>query len=778
MDTATTETPQEQAPDAYADKDAIKNLVKKRVEEWSKPRPRYPFLMAAERNIHYKHGNQWIVPMGNGTIGWRPVVNKRGGPLPVTNVFSSVLKTFSSLLARFEPVIHYRPATMEPEDQATADVASRVNEVVEDEVEITPIRQMLAEWVTLPGGAWLESGYDNDRRHGVVPIPMERCPACGTTQGPQAEPVCIQCQGPTTPALDQYGSPLTIAMPRGKMFAEIVSLFEMLFDPHATDPTKHRVLVRMKSLDPDEAKARWKDFADQIQADSTPYTRLTADALSQIVPNVDDGAGSARQLNNYGATGSRVTEYWYWSLPTEAYPEGLLAICLGRSQSLLVWSGPLPYYAKRADGTTDPFLPFVFFPQELVPGSAWPKTVANDVALKQKLRNQFERQIVEMAAKMANPVWTNPLGSNVRAFTGEVGHVIEFNPTMAHKPERHNGLPLNGSMIEYMDRIDESIQELANIFDVMSGNRPTGVSAGISLQILKERGESRFGPMFILWNHAWAQWSRQNIEIFRLYATEERLLRLKGRDGTWEVQKFMGADLAGRVDVVPEAGVTMPRSTMTDRAEIEQAAMLGAINVAGNHRDRLAYLRAIGKSDLFMPDMSKDTKRAFMENEAFEQLSQHPAVQAITPEAVATMKAFIQQAQLSGAGPVVALQEVERAFEGLGMAIPTVKPSIDGHAVHADEQRNFAKSERFDALHPAVQTLVELHIAGHDYLVQQALQPMVDARQGTNPGGGFMQAPGPRPGGPPSTSAMRGGSSESRMQGDQREQERRMSAVG
>lgn len=771
--------PAEPTVDAYADKEAIKRLVKQRIESWSNPRPRFPFLMAAERNIHYKHGNQWIVPLGGGNVGWRPAILKKGTPQPVTNVFSSTLKTFSSLLARFEPVVNYRPATAEPADQATADVASRVNEVCEDEVKITPIRQLLAEWVTYTGGAWLETGYDNDPRYGMRDVPM--CPGCQAQAPMEAATPPAPPDGMADPAMMGMGPPCpecgtamaeqNVPMPRGAMSTDVVSLFEMLFDPLVTDPTKHRALCRIRSFSPEDAKARWKDLADQITPDSTPQTRLTADALSMITPNVDANP-SQQLLSSAGGVNSRVTEFWYSQLPDATYPEGLLAITIGRSQRLLAWSGPLPYYAMRADGSKDPFLNYVFFPQEFIPGSAWPNTVANDVALKQKQRNKFESAIEQMAGRMANPIWIWAQGANVRSMSGEIGQIVEWSGLTAHgEPKRVQGLPINPSMVNYIDRIDSEIQDLANIFDVMSGNRPEGISAGISLQILKERGESRFGPMFILWNHAWAEWSRQMIEIFRQHATEERLLAIKGRDGAWEVKKFMGADLQGRVNVVPEAGATMPRSTMTERAEMEQAATIGAINPAGNIEDRIAYLTAMGMLHKFMPGMALDTKRAFMENEAFEQLSQMPEVQAIRPDQVAALRQFVQQAQLTS-GPVVALQQIEAQFQGLGIALPTVRPAIDDHAVHGREQRNFAKSERFDALHQAVQVLVELHIGVHDYLAAQQMQAVTAARQGTNPAGGFMAPPGPR------QAPMSAGSSPQRMDGDNQEMESKMARMG
>lgn len=782
MDATTDPQPQpaQQNADPYADADAIKALVKKRVDQWGKPRPRYPYLMAAERNIHYKHGNQWIVPLADGMIGWRPMALKKGTPTPVTNLYASTMKTFASLLARFEPSLHYRPATQEPEDQATADVSSRVIEVVEDEVQITPIRQILAEWVTHTGGAWLESGYDPDPRYGTVPVPMQVCPECGP-QGPidpSMASISDLIGGPPCPECGIAMAEQDVQMPRGRQFTEVVSLFEMLFDPMVTDPTKHRTLIRLKSYDVDEARQRWDAYKDQIQADSIGSTRLSADALTQITPNVDDGPMSRWYQQGYAQPPNRVTEYWYWQLPDATYPDGLLAIMIGRNQNVCVYKGPLPYYATRADGSRDYFLPFQFFAQEYVPGSAWPKTVANDVVHLQKELNIIQSKIRQMIGTMANAIWMVPQGSNLRTLTGIDGQIVEYNNLTqgGRPPTREQGLPINMSLIEYRQMLKAELQELASIFDVMSGNRPEGVSAGISLQILKERGESRFGPMFILWNHAWAEWSRQQIEIFRLHATEERLLRIKGRDGAWEVKKFMASDLKGRIDVVPEATMTMPRSTLTDRAEMEQLAAAGAIQPQTNVEHQIAYLTVMGKLHVVMPGMQVATKRAFMENEGFEALAADPVIQQIPPEVVLELKNAIATAP----DPVMAQMGAAKFLASLGVQakVPEVKPAIDDHAIHGREQRNFAQSERFDALPPVVQTLVELHLAAHDFLRGQAIAMMQNGPMNMKPAAGFLAPPGPRPGSQASTSAMRGGSSPARVEGDYREQEERMARTG
>ena len=268
---------------------------------------------------------------------------------------------------------------------------------------------------------------------------------------------------------------------------------------------------------------------------------------------------------------------------------------------------------------------------------------------------------------------------------------------------------------------DKDFDELAATFDIVKGARPEGVSAGIALQILQERGLSRYGPLFINWEASWAEWARQAIEIFRQYATEARLLKIKGRDGRWQVQKFVGADLQGRVDCIPEAGSSMPRSTLLDRAEMEQLAAMRVINPL-DPETQFKFLEVYGRTNL-LPSMAADTKNAMMENEAFEALAQSPAMAMLPDEAVGQLE-------------LLPYPMLMAEFEAIGVKVPKVSAALDGHAVHSREHATYGKTETFRHLPRAIQVLLEKHKAYHDELM---IQQMAAVRTGGPVQGGYMQ---------------------------------------
>ena len=686
--------------DAYADHAEIKALILRKRTEWAKGRE--PFIRAAYRNLLFYRGTQWV--KWDRTINrWRPAPLPRNTPTPVTNVFASTMDALTAIFARVEPTLNFQPGSAdEPADRATADVAIRAIKVVEDEVNIRSNRQMLAMWVGLTGQAWLETGYDPDPIHGMR-----------TIQGTDAQ-----------------GLPTEEQVPIGKIYVDVVSIFEMYFDAAVTDWDKQRAYLREKSVSLDEAKARWPQLRDTItpnvMADSESWY---GDSLPVLGPQIEENqtgrlaqAGATRPLN------TRVTEQWYWQLPNDIYPDGLLAILLGRQH--MAYAGPLPYAAQSPDGTRRPFLPHIFFPQKLVPGSGFAKTVADDIAMKQSQRNRWESIIEACGMRMGSPVWLKPSGANVTNLTGDPGNIVTYNAEgpNAAKPERIPGQGIPLSFIQMIKVIDESIEELAATFDVIKGARPEGVSAGIALQILQERGMSRYAPLFILWEQAWAKWARQALEIFREFATEPRLLRIKGRDGSWQVQKFLGADLQGSVDVIPEAASSMPRSSLLDRAEMEQLAAMRVIDV-NDPEVRWKFLEVYGRTNL-TPSMAADTKNAIRENEAFEALAQDPTLAQAIPEDVEALRVMPY--------PLIVSQMTLR-----GVKLPRVRPAVDDHVIHAREIRAWLKSESSQKLPEIIQVMGEQHAAYHQELLQLQAQAIQTGGSTLPVQGGYFSRPAP-----------------------------------
>ena len=224
---------------------------------------------------------------------------------------------------------------------------------------------------------------------------------------------------------------------------------------------------------------------------------------------------------------------------------------------------------------------------------------------------------------------------------------------------------------------------------------------------------------------------------------------------------YIGADLQGRTDCIAEAGSSTPRSTLADRAEIEQLMAYGVLS-AQDPETQGQILDLYGKSD-WLKSMTRDTKNAVMEDEAFRELAAMPIWQHANPDDVTGLEQMPTYPEA-----VVAMQAwQEQLHAKIGMMgqpliqWPKVHAALDGHAVHSREHGNFGKSESFRKFPDIVQVMVEKHKAYHDQLLIQQMA----AVQGGQIQGGFMQ---PAPGGamPTQQQAMNTSSSGRRMTGE------------
>ena len=288
---------------------------------------------------------------------FRPVsVQKYSGPRPVTNLFSSHMNAFCATLARIEPTLTFRPATDDPEDRATAEVAHRAIEVCEDECDVRNVRQELSQWVGYTGGAWLESGYD--------PRPSTGCAWCRTMRVRRAARRARRAArgrapravAPPCPRWTRRASPSAMTSRSGACIPRCARSSRCIFDAaHTNWKTGVREYGRKKSSDRVTLERRWgKDAVEGVTSD----TGLTVGeayqdqlpTLAGYQPEIGPGAGL---LSRTGLLTQRISEFYYWALPTDDYPEGVLAVVLGGTEGRA--PRPLPYAddagkAVSADG--------------------------------------------------------------------------------------------------------------------------------------------------------------------------------------------------------------------------------------------------------------------------------------------------------------------------------------------------------------------------------------------------------------------------------------------
>ena len=578
---------------------------------------RHEIERAALRNVLFYLGVQWIKYDPELRI-WRPLGLKKTTPRPVTNKFAALANTTVSSLVGYRVPITFGPSSFDEEDIAAANVADKINTIIEREAEQRRLKPLVARWVALTGNAFVINSYDtgpdggttfiqsemDQAGHTFQPLEIEEangvCPECG----PQMDPM-TGMPGPTAwrPALDEQGQPVGVEYPRGRFYSEVKPLFSCHFDsevPHLSE-SGHFLVSELRSREWVE-----KTYGSGVaqKAKEAPHSEPYTNYVETLAYSTALGGRIWGQVTNTRQERVRVRRMWLKPHPEYA-PGGIYATLVGDE---VIEATAWPYHTEREE----PFLNIVHFGFDLVPGRLLYKTRLDDVAPKQEQRNRIEAILELHSIRMANSVWVVPEGTGVSRLTGEQGQLIKYSPMPnVPPPTRIPGDNAASYLINWLPFLDMEMDMLMSQSEVDRGNTPRGVSAYSAIQYLDERSQAGQSSLLDNWSLGWMEWSRQMIDIWREYADEERTSSTGM--GKWEMAKFSKAHMIGGVDISVELGQNRPRTQVGRRAVADQAIRLGLANPFDPY-ERIRLLELIGIPEL-MEDHKIDQQQAAEEND-------------------------------------------------------------------------------------------------------------------------------------------------------------------
>jgi predicted nucleic acid-binding Zn-ribbon protein len=652
------------------------------------------------RNLLYYAGNQWV-SFDRNSRQYRERRLRKWVPKPVTNRFASTCNSIAAAIENIKPDVSYRPSTMDPEDIAAAAVCEQVTPVIDNETQVKTIKARLAKWTTLTGNAYARPSYDLTWEAGARFVQHIKCKTCGTTVDPaevDVIPSCPECGGQYFDnAREEDGSPIGTDLPIGIMSLDVLSPFEVFLDMQNEGIKSQHQILTIQSMDLGVLERTWQLTAKDVKAETLDELVKEAFEYRNAIAFITESSNFS--TNSGGDRIPRANVHRIDRLPDSLFPEGLYAILVGDK---VVEALPLAFKHHIGDREV-PFLNYVQFGYEAFPGRHYYKTPADDLIPKQDQRNRFESLIELQAMRGAYNTWLLPTGSGITSLTGEPGQQVTWDPsnTNGASPQFIQGQGIAMPLVNWVKIIDEDFEELAGTFDVMKGNVPKGVSAGYAIQLLTERGFSRFGSVFENWENAWQELRRQELSIFRVYATEERISTIMGKHGEWETQKFIGADIHGAVDVIIESGESRPKSQLSMQASIEQLIKLGIIDPA-------------------------DPEQKYRIAEKYGMASVLAGVDVDRREAAREFEAFMQQQP------------------------PIVQIWVDAHQVHMGQHGMDAKSDEFKRLPIELRKFWSAHIEAHakaEMIKALTIQGGMLGPMGPGMGAGGGEAPIVAPGG-------------------------------
>lgn len=587
------------------------------------------------RDLYYVANRQWIFYHPS-RREWVDKRLQKWIPRPVTNKMAETLQAIRSNLSAIQLSVIARPVGHDTQSIGAAEIADQMAPLIHEEHNMNQVMRECDFWLIATGNACLHISWDLDKRSNRTFIPFEQCLTCGTVSPPQAVAqagnVCPSCGNPTlqmAPGTDGPNKDATgqwIAFGKGKTSA--LSPFEYAFPPNVTRWDDLPYLIRIRWRDKHWFEANKPELVNKITWEKSPSERSMQIFKSLALTN-DVGTGS--QFSYMGTAGSHavdgITEYEVWLKPTPDFPEGLVFRVLGDQSPILLQSpeeslpGPFPY--KDIEG--NPLFPFFHSQYEHMGGRLYGRSAISPLIQKQDQLNQLDSMVQLCVQRMSNPVWVLPEGAGIENITGEPGLQVKWNPLSAGgqgKPERQAGIPLDGSLFEFRAQILKDIEDLSGAFDIIKGQKPSGVEAFSALQLLVERSQSRFTGVFQSRGEMYRRWFGLAIELERTFGPQQRTQAIVGPNKGYTFQHFENAQLQGQISFVIEDGTNMPKTALGKRAAIEQANQLHLLD-PNDPDQKHALLTQFGLSDL-VPSLNTHVNAALQMQDQFEKWAENP----------------------------------------------------------------------------------------------------------------------------------------------------------
>jgi hypothetical protein len=706
------------------------------------------------RNIHYVNNRHWIEYVKQ-TNEWRDVRLAKWFPKPVTNKMAEGVQALRAMFAAVNIGVNVRPTGSDPKNVAVAAIADQLTPLLHEEHLMDEVMNEADFWFIVTGNVFLHTYLERDVKHGVTTIPFEQCMACQEVYPSpdiqEAGGACPGCgQMAFQPAVGPDGMPLEQQVTNGKGVTVALSPFELAF-PYSYarfSDVPYVIRLRWRNKEYYENHPLLKHQVRDVKWGKAPKEQSLQ--LFRSLPYHNDLGvapflGSGGSSNNSEEEGA--AEYEIWFRPCDQYPEGLVLRVLGDSNPIVLHleedeaiPGPLPY----KDAAGKPIFTFSHAAFEQRGGRVYGTSPLDAVIQKQNMLNQLDSFVLMIVNRMSNPLWLVPKGAEIEKFTGQPGLVVKWNPLTVGgnaKPERIDGLGPNQSLFQIRDQHLRDIEEGMGTFDVLKGSKPSGVDSFSGLQLMVERGQSRFASSFKSRGHLYKDWVKFSLEIEREFGPEERTRNILTPARTWTMQQFKNADLHGSFDIVVEDGSMTPKTALGMRAGVEHLNSLGFIDPADPDQKYKVY-QMFGMSGL-SPALDIHMQAALRKQQAFEEWAKNPQAQQQSLQLAAQEVEQYEQklAEVPGDDG-----EVMPGPDGAPAPLPQLPPppSVNAHTplawkpwyepmIHRQEFLKWANSDVvIDLLkqNPKLEILLTTHLQEID----MALAVRAAALQGPAPG--------------------------------------------
>ncbi|ANS05246.1 hypothetical protein [uncultured Mediterranean phage] len=617
-------------------------------------------------------------------------------PTPTTDYLTKPYDRIIDILTspEFKPMA--RPPTQDQADIDAAQATQRIARHLYAHLQTGDFHLDAAAWLVATGNAVMYANWDakagvlhKRAKERMVTKELSQkaaqCPECGTDFPPEAQgQLCPTCKGAVLTSQDSpqvgpdgdqlydirvekerddQGRPSYKEFRGGEVTEEAVNLFNWY--PQPRDDFRRVMYVdEVVPYDIDELINEFGSKAKDVVAEDLEVDQSSGFVSSARSHYYSEGQEKKRAM---------VRCHYFRHKPCDKFPKGKYIVLAG---------GTLLY-----DGDLEPFLdgelPYEHVPYRKIPGEMWGIGPMLSAIPVQKRINAIDSNVILNRKTMLNPQWLLPQGSGVSFIDGRPGLIIKYNPhnTGGFQPSKVNGMGLPGDIHRERSQGQSDLEEIFGTAEVLTGQAPTGVEAGVALNLLQEQAYRRFGPLMKRWKGALSRHEKRKVLIAKKKWKDYRLIRVMGDNNEMEAFHYRGADIGNTVDVVVEVERGILHSESAKKQQTIMAADRGWLGDPRQPNVRAKLLEVLGVEG-FETEYVLDAKKA--------------------------MRLLTKMKD--------------------GQEVPPPLP-FDIHPIHFQVLSDFTKTSEFDTLPKPVQQTILQRTMAHKQAMQQEAQKAMQAAQ-------------------------------------------------
>lgn len=636
---------------------------------------RQPFERQWYLNLAFTLGKQYVSPMEVATQGFRLTTPSapRWRVRLVVNKIRTAVRTECSKLTTSKPIPTVMPASNESEDYSAAAVGEQMLKSKFATAEFESTYRSWIFWGSVCGTSFLKQYWDPKG------LDYECKELSGWPTFPNGQPIPAGILEAIDP---DYESKVNIPQPaQGKIDVERITPFHIYVpDLLAETMDEQPYVIHVMTKNPNWVRSR---YGFEPHCDSRASATIL-DAANLIAK------GSEEVLDSV-----LVKECWIKPNGHKDFPEGGVVTVI--NDRVVQYSPKWPY----------PFPQYPFYKYNGIPtGGFYSDSIVVDLIPLQKEYNKKRSSAIEIQNTMGKPKLLYPKGTiNPRMISSEPGQSIPYTPGF-EKPEVLQGAEVPMSFVNEITQLQQEIDDISGQHEVSRGQTPnSAISSGTAIAYLQEQDDAKLNYQVASIENAMELLGRHYLEFAMNYWSEDRVIRVAGKDQAYEAVHWKRGLLKGNTDVKIQTGSALPYSKAARTALLMEVMQNGWILP-----EQGLEVLDFGGLDKVISDAFVDKRQATRENlkmcdvpdEMLELLLRPaPGPNGEPPQTFPSPVPGQAPITLNGDGTPFTPQP------------PVPVNTWDNHEAHIMHHNNFRKTQEFELLSDLKKEGFEMHVQLH-----------------------------------------------------------------